>query len=140
MHGPEAFICKEPACRYRLVSSKSSFQGDTDKRRRVRSGFTQIVAVFIVNTDFAIYTRPAVDVEPIAFTKPPTDSQEGHPKLHFSDAVNVTLGLPLIRTSVDHGTAYDIAGTGKADPSSLKAAVRMAAAMAENRMRLKGQG
>lgn len=53
--------------------------------------------------------------------------------LHFSDAVNVTLGLPIIRTSVDHGTAYDIAGKGKADPSSLKAAVRMAATMAENR-------
>jgi len=53
--------------------------------------------------------------------------------LHFSDAVNVTLGLPIIRTSVDHGTAYDIAGTGQADPSSLKAAVRMAVLMAGNR-------
>ncbi|MBN1276060.1 MAG: 4-hydroxythreonine-4-phosphate dehydrogenase PdxA [Deltaproteobacteria bacterium] len=53
--------------------------------------------------------------------------------LHFSDAVNVTLGLPIIRTSVDHGTAYDIAGTGKADASSLKAAIKLAAVMAENR-------
>ncbi len=53
--------------------------------------------------------------------------------LHFSDAVNVTLGLPIIRTSVDHGTAYDIAGTGQADPSSLKAAIRMAVSMARNR-------
>jgi 4-hydroxythreonine-4-phosphate dehydrogenase len=53
--------------------------------------------------------------------------------LHFSDAVNVTLGLPIIRTSVDHGTAYDIAGKGEADPSSLKAAVRMAAVMVKNR-------
>ena len=53
--------------------------------------------------------------------------------LHFSDAVNVTLGLPIIRTSVDHGTAYDIAGTGKADSSSLKAAIRMAVLMAKNR-------
>jgi len=53
--------------------------------------------------------------------------------LHFSDAVNVTLGLPIIRTSVDHGTAYDIAGKGKADPSSLKAAIKMAAMMAKNR-------
>ena len=53
--------------------------------------------------------------------------------LHFSDAVNVTLGLPIIRTSVDHGTAYDIAGTGKADDSSLKAAIRMAASMVKNR-------
>ena len=53
--------------------------------------------------------------------------------LHFSDAVNVTLGLPIIRTSVDHGTAYDIVGTGQADPSSLKAAIRMAVSIAANR-------
>jgi len=58
--------------------------------------------------------------------------------LHFSDAVNVTLGLPIIRTSVDHGTAYDIAGTGIADASSLKAAIRMAVKTAENRARGKG--
>lgn len=53
--------------------------------------------------------------------------------LHFSDAVNITLGLPIIRTSVDHGTAYDIAGKGIADPSSLKAAIKLAAFIAENR-------
>ena len=53
--------------------------------------------------------------------------------LHFMDAVNVTLGLPIIRTSVDHGTAYDLAGTGKAHPGSLKAAIRMAAEMAGRR-------
>jgi 4-hydroxythreonine-4-phosphate dehydrogenase len=58
--------------------------------------------------------------------------------LHFSDAVNVTLGLPIVRTSVDHGTAYDIAGKGVADPSSLKAAIRMAITTAENRARRKG--
>jgi 4-hydroxythreonine-4-phosphate dehydrogenase len=58
--------------------------------------------------------------------------------LHFSDAVNVTLGLPIIRTSVDHGTAYDIAGKGVADPNSLKAAIRMAAEMIKNRRRAKG--
>jgi 4-hydroxythreonine-4-phosphate dehydrogenase len=50
--------------------------------------------------------------------------------LHFEDGVNVTLGLPIIRTSVDHGTAYDLAGTGRANPASLVAAVKMAAAMA----------
>jgi 4-hydroxythreonine-4-phosphate dehydrogenase len=54
--------------------------------------------------------------------------------LHFMDAVNVTLGLPIIRTSVDHGTAYDLAGTGKAHPGSLKAAIRMAAEMAKRRV------
>ncbi len=53
--------------------------------------------------------------------------------MHFADGVNITLGLPVIRTSVDHGTAYDIAGKGKADPSSLKAALRTAASMALNR-------
>jgi 4-hydroxythreonine-4-phosphate dehydrogenase len=49
--------------------------------------------------------------------------------LAFDDAVNVTLGLPFIRTSPDHGTAFDIAGTGKANPSSLIAALRLAARM-----------
>ena len=47
--------------------------------------------------------------------------------IHFKDGVNTTLGLPIIRTSVDHGTAYDIAGTGQADSGSLKAAIKMAA-------------
>ena len=50
--------------------------------------------------------------------------------VHFEDGVNVTMGLPVIRTSVDHGTAYDIAGKGTASPESLKAAIRMAAGMA----------
>ena len=50
----------------------------------------------------------------------------------FGSAVNVTLGLPIIRTSVDHGTAFDIAGTGKADPGSLIAAVELALAMARH--------
>mgnify|MGYP002388890166 CR=1 FL=1 len=53
--------------------------------------------------------------------------------LHFDEAVNVTLGLPIIRTSVDHGTAYDIAGTGRANPASLSNALKMAAMMAESR-------
>ncbi|WP_414652415.1 4-hydroxythreonine-4-phosphate dehydrogenase PdxA [Geomonas sp.] len=51
--------------------------------------------------------------------------------LHFDDGVNVSLGLPIIRTSVDHGTAYDLAGTGRASAASMKAAVLMAAHMAE---------
>jgi 4-hydroxythreonine-4-phosphate dehydrogenase len=53
--------------------------------------------------------------------------------LHFDEAVNVTLGLPIIRTSVDHGTAYDIAGTGRANPASLVNALKMAAMMAESK-------
>jgi 4-hydroxythreonine-4-phosphate dehydrogenase len=52
--------------------------------------------------------------------------------LAFDEAVNVTLGLPFIRTSPDHGTAFDIAGKGIARPDSLIAALRMAAAMAEH--------
>ena len=52
--------------------------------------------------------------------------------LHFDDAVNVTLGLPIIRTSVDHGTAYDLAGTGTANTASLVAALKMAEQMAES--------
>jgi 4-hydroxythreonine-4-phosphate dehydrogenase len=46
--------------------------------------------------------------------------------LGVDKGVNVTLGLPLVRTSPDHGTAFDIAGTGRADPSSLIEATRMA--------------
>jgi 4-hydroxythreonine-4-phosphate dehydrogenase len=50
--------------------------------------------------------------------------------LAFDHAVNVTLGLPLVRTSPDHGTAFDIAGTGRGDPSSLIAAILLAARLA----------
>ena len=50
--------------------------------------------------------------------------------LAFDDAVNVTLGLPFVRTSPDHGTAFDIAGTGRANPASLIASLRLAAQLA----------
>lgn len=53
--------------------------------------------------------------------------------IDFSGGVNVTLGLPFIRTSPDHGTAFDIAGTGRADPTSFIAALEMAALMAQAR-------
>jgi len=53
----------------------------------------------------------------------------------FDDTVNVTLGLPIVRTSVDHGTAYDIAGTGKANEANLLAAIELAGQMARNRAR-----
>ena len=58
--------------------------------------------------------------------------------LHFSDAVNISLGLPIIRTSVDHGTAYDIAGKGVADPSSLVAAIKVAARIVGARRKAQG--
>ncbi len=50
--------------------------------------------------------------------------------LHFDTGVNVTLGLPIVRTSPDHGVAYDLAGTGKASPSSMAEALLLAARMA----------
>jgi 4-hydroxythreonine-4-phosphate dehydrogenase len=53
--------------------------------------------------------------------------------LHFTDGVNVTLGLPFPRTSPDHGTAFDIAGRGRADVSSMVSAIRLAADMADRR-------
>jgi 4-hydroxythreonine-4-phosphate dehydrogenase len=53
--------------------------------------------------------------------------------IDFAGGVNVTLGLPFIRTSPDHGTAFDIAGTGRADPTSFIAALEMAALMAQAR-------
>jgi 4-hydroxythreonine-4-phosphate dehydrogenase len=53
--------------------------------------------------------------------------------IDFAGGVNVTLGLPFVRTSPDHGTAFDIAGRGVADPTSLIAALRMAAEMARRR-------
>jgi 4-hydroxythreonine-4-phosphate dehydrogenase len=55
--------------------------------------------------------------------------------LGFGEGVNLTLGLPIIRTSVDHGTAFDIAGKGVADPQSLVEAIRLAAEMAVRRAR-----
>jgi len=54
--------------------------------------------------------------------------------LSFDDGVNVTLGLPIIRTSPDHGTAFDIAWEGKANPSSMIAAIMVAARLARNRV------
>lgn len=53
--------------------------------------------------------------------------------LDFSQGVNVTIGLPFVRTSPDHGTAFDIAGKGIADPSSMIAAIRLAAEIGANR-------
>lgn len=52
----------------------------------------------------------------------------------FGHAINITLGLPIIRTSVDHGTALDLAGTGKADTGSLNAALNLAIDLAKNKL------
>ncbi|MFN3820112.1 4-hydroxythreonine-4-phosphate dehydrogenase PdxA [Blastomonas sp.] len=58
--------------------------------------------------------------------------------LHFDDAVNMTLGLPIVRTSPDHGTAFDIAGQDRASPSSMIAAIRMAGAAWQRRQTYEG--
>jgi 4-hydroxythreonine-4-phosphate dehydrogenase len=60
--------------------------------------------------------------------------------LGFGNAVNITLGLPIIRTSVDHGTALDLAGTGKASVNSLVKALRAAIAMVESKRNIPGAG
>ncbi len=57
--------------------------------------------------------------------------------LHFDDAVNITLGLPIVRTSVDHGTAYDLVGTDRANTASLHAAIQMADQMAHHTQKVK---
>jgi 4-hydroxythreonine-4-phosphate dehydrogenase len=54
--------------------------------------------------------------------------------LHFDEAVNLTLGLPFVRTSPDHGTAYDIAGAGRARPHSFVAALDLAVALSDKRL------
>jgi 4-phospho-D-threonate 3-dehydrogenase / 4-phospho-D-erythronate 3-dehydrogenase len=58
--------------------------------------------------------------------------------LSFGESVNVTLGLPIIRTSVDHGTAFDIAGKNIADCSSMKTAIKLAAELVERSEKVKG--
>jgi 4-hydroxythreonine-4-phosphate dehydrogenase len=60
--------------------------------------------------------------------------------LHFDDGVNTTLGLPIVRTSPDHGTAFGIAGRDEANPGAMIAAIRMAAAQAERRAEAAGAG
>ena len=50
--------------------------------------------------------------------------------LHFEEGVNLTLGLPIVRTAPDHGTAFDIAGQDRADPRAMAAAIRLAASSA----------
>ncbi len=56
--------------------------------------------------------------------------------IDFTGGVNVSLGLPIIRTSVDHGTAFDIAGRDQADPANMKAAMRLAVSMAQGKLGL----
>jgi 4-hydroxythreonine-4-phosphate dehydrogenase len=94
------------ACRARGIDVTGPYPGDTIFVRATRGEFDVVVACY--------HDQGLIPVKLLAF---------GH-------AVNVTLGLPIIRTSVDHGTAFDIAGKGIADAGSMIEAVRLAARLA----------
>jgi 4-hydroxythreonine-4-phosphate dehydrogenase len=107
--GPEDDEVLAPAvaaCRDRGVNVQGPFPADTVFVRAVRGDFDAVVACY--------HDQGLIPVKLLA----------------FGQAVNVTLGLPIIRTSVDHGTAFDIAGRGVADPGSMIEAVRLAARLA----------
>ncbi|MEZ5286863.1 MAG: 4-hydroxythreonine-4-phosphate dehydrogenase PdxA [Vicinamibacterales bacterium] len=91
------------------MDASGPWPGDTVFLRAVRGEFDAVVACY--------HDQGLIPVKLLA----------------FGDSVNVTIGLPIIRTSVDHGTAFDIAGRGTADHGSLVAAVRLAARLAEAR-------
>jgi 4-hydroxythreonine-4-phosphate dehydrogenase len=99
------------ACRQRGIDVSGPFPADTIFVRAMRGEFDAVVACY--------HDQGLIPIKMAAF---------GH-------AVNVTLGLPIIRTSVDHGTAFDIAGKGIADPSSLIEAVKLAVRLARCRPR-----
>jgi 4-hydroxythreonine-4-phosphate dehydrogenase len=99
------------AARERGVDISGPWPGDTVFARAARGEFDVVIACY--------HDQGLIPVKLLAFGK----------------AVNVTLGLPIVRTSVDHGTAFDIAGKGIADPSSLVEAVRLAAKLALNQKR-----
>src|SRR5437762_1575734 len=94
------------ACRARGIDVAGPFPADTVFVRARRGDFDVVVACY--------HDQGLIPVKLVA----------------FGQAVNVTLGLPIVRTSVDHGTAFDIAGKGVADPGSMIAAVLLAARLA----------
>src|SRR5262249_7709458 len=106
------------ACRGRGIDVSGPFPGDTVFLRARRGEFDVVVACY--------HDQGLIPVKLVA----------------FGQAVNVTLGLPIVRTSVDHGTAFDIAGKGVADPQSMIAAVLLAARLAGGpaRARLRSEG
>ena len=94
------------ACRSRGIAVDGPFPADTVFVRAMRGEFDAVVACY--------HDQGLIPVKLVAFGR----------------AVNVTLGLPIVRTSVDHGTAFDIAGKGIADPSSMREAVKLAVRLA----------
>jgi 4-hydroxy-L-threonine phosphate dehydrogenase PdxA len=98
------------ACRQNGIDVTGPIPGDTVFVRAMRGEFDAVIACY--------HDQGLIPVKLLA----------------FGSAVNVTLGLPIIRTSVDHGTAFDIAGQNRADPSSLVQAVLLAARLATARI------
>jgi 4-hydroxy-L-threonine phosphate dehydrogenase PdxA len=96
------------ACRAEGIAVDGPFPADTLFVRAIRGEFDAVIACY--------HDQGLVPVKMVA----------------FGQAVNVTLGLPIIRTSVDHGTAFDIAGKGVADPGSLIEAILLAARLASH--------
>jgi 4-hydroxythreonine-4-phosphate dehydrogenase len=102
----EVIVPAIEACRRRGIDVSGPFPADTVFVRAHRGDFDVVVACY--------HDQGLIPVKLLA----------------FGQAVNVTLGLPIVRTSVDHGTAFDIAGKGVADPDSMIAAVLLAARLA----------
>jgi 4-hydroxythreonine-4-phosphate dehydrogenase len=96
-------------CRARGIDIQGPFPADTVFVRATRGEFDAVIACY--------HDQGLIPIKLVAFGK----------------AVNVTLGLPIVRTSVDHGTAFDIAGRGVADPGSLVEAIKLAALLASQR-------
>jgi 4-hydroxythreonine-4-phosphate dehydrogenase len=114
LFGREEDVAIRPAieaCRSRGIDVAGPFPADTIFVRACRGEFDVVVACY--------HDQGLIPVKLVAFGR----------------AVNVTLGLPIVRTSVDHGTAFDIAGKGVADPESMIAAVLLAARLAGSRAR-----
>ncbi len=91
---------------------------------RLRAGGIDVTGPYPPDTMFTAAARPTYDAAICMYHDQALIPLK---TLDVAGGVNVTLGLPLIRTSPDHGTAFGIAGQGVADPSSLLAAIRMAA-------------
>ncbi|HEY4090265.1 MAG TPA: 4-hydroxythreonine-4-phosphate dehydrogenase PdxA [Luteibacter sp.] len=97
---------------------------------RLRAGGMDLIGPLPADTAFVPAMRPRYDAVLAMY------HDQALPVLKseaFDRTVNITLGLPFIRTSVDHGTALDLAGTGRADPASLFAATRLAMELARSR-------
>jgi 4-hydroxythreonine-4-phosphate dehydrogenase len=102
----ESIVPAIAACRDQGIEVSGPYPADTIFVRAARGAFDLVVACY--------HDQGLIPVKLLA----------------FGEAVNVTLGLPIVRTSVDHGTAFDIAGKGVANPGSMIAAVRLAARLA----------